>query len=172
MAGHIALVGRDRVVFDRSDQQRERAGDRPGLGIGLGVDRTEICAAVGQDDHNLHLRRRQLAHVDECAQSCPRGQVRPLFEQLQRRQLTPAVDFYALGIVAFRIFTAQWPFDGDGAWDRALARVTREPARLSRFTNVPPALERLIDGLLRGRPESRISDAAEARHMMRSLMPL
>lgn len=48
-------------------------------------------------------------------------------EQLTQRELTPATDIYALGVVMFEMLTGRKPFLGDTPLDSALKRLTEAP---------------------------------------------
>ncbi|HTS26373.1 MAG TPA: protein kinase [Bryobacteraceae bacterium] len=71
------------------------------------------------------------------------GYVSP--EQLFRKPLTPASDWYSLGVLLYRALTGEMP------------RGTSRPSLC--VEGVPPQLDRLCEGLLQPRPEDRPSPA-------------
>jgi eukaryotic-like serine/threonine-protein kinase len=78
-------------------------------------------------------------------------------EQLQGRPLTPASDWYALGIVLFEALTGRRPFEGVTGETMAPERNTEAPKASEVGVDVPQDLEELCAALLRSDPSERPS---------------
>jgi eukaryotic-like serine/threonine-protein kinase len=90
-------------------------------------------------------------------------------EQVEGLPLTPAVDQYALGVIAYEMLTGKRPFDGDSAMKVAALRLTSPPPPPR--THVPdlhPGLERAILRCLEREPARRFGSAGEFVAAMRS----
>ena len=91
-------------------------------------------------------------------------------EQAEGQPVTPAVDLYALGVVAYECLAGQRPFDGDTPVTIALKHIREEPPPLP--GDVPPAVRHLVERALAKDPARRWPSAAEmsvaARQTMRS----
>ncbi|GLZ12608.1 putative serine/threonine-protein kinase PknA [Actinomadura sp. NBRC 104425] len=102
------------------------------------------------------------------------GSVRYLSpEQATGQELTPAVDLYALGVVAFECLAGRVPFDGDTTVDTALKHVREAPPRLP--DDVPADVQALVFTLLAKEPAERFGgDAgrvAERAAALRDALP-
>ncbi|MBC3763895.1 serine/threonine-protein kinase [Quadrisphaera oryzae] len=75
-----------------------------------------------------------------------------------RRDLTPAVDVYALGVVAHEMLAGQRPFTGESQVAIALAQVNDPPPPLP--SSVPAGARALVDACLAKDPNARPRDAA------------
>ncbi|MEO6775047.1 MAG: protein kinase [Kofleriaceae bacterium] len=78
-------------------------------------------------------------------------------EYAERLQVSPAMDVYALGVVAFELVTGAAPFGGTM---HVLARLNRSitvPRASSINPEIPPELDDLIDAMLQAAPERRPS---------------
>ncbi|WP_218974341.1 serine/threonine-protein kinase [Streptomyces sp. NP160] len=75
-----------------------------------------------------------------------------------RRDLTPAVDVYALGVVAHEMLAGQRPFTGESQVAIALAQVNDPPPPLP--SSVPAGARALVDACLAKDPHARPRDAA------------
>jgi eukaryotic-like serine/threonine-protein kinase len=75
-----------------------------------------------------------------------------------RRDLTPAVDVYALGVVAHEMLAGQRPFTGDSQVAIALAQVNDPPPPLP--SSVPAGARALVDACLAKDPHARPRDAS------------
>lgn len=79
-------------------------------------------------------------------------------EQIQshgERELTPAADLYALGCIAYELFTLRPPFDSDEIYEVLRDQVSRQPEPLSRHRPDLAHLDSTIARLLAKRPEDR-----------------
>ncbi|HZO15295.1 MAG TPA: AAA family ATPase [Polyangiaceae bacterium] len=76
-------------------------------------------------------------------------------EQAAGRALTPAADWYAVGVMLYQALTGVVPFDHDSALDMTLAKLGRDPEPPSKHGRVSPDLEELCVALLRRDPTAR-----------------
>jgi serine/threonine-protein kinase len=87
-------------------------------------------------------------------------------EQAEGAPVTPAVDIYALGVVAYECLVGQRPFDGDSAVTIALKHIREAPPPLP--AEIPPAVRTLVEIALSKDPARRyptaraMSEAARA----------
>ncbi|MFG1879874.1 protein kinase [Sphaerisporangium sp. NPDC049003] len=90
-------------------------------------------------------------------------------EQAEGQPVTPAVDLYALGVVAYECLAGYRPFDGDTPVTIALKHIREDPPPLP--PDVPPAVRHLVERALVKDPARRWRSAAEmsvaARQAMR-----
>ncbi|MBX6765665.1 MAG: serine/threonine protein kinase [Actinomadura rubrobrunea] len=94
-------------------------------------------------------------------------------EQATGQELTPAVDLYALGVVAYECLAGRVPFDGDTTVDMALKHVREVPPPLP--DDVPADVRALVSALLSKDPAERFGgDAhrvAERAAALRDTLP-
>ncbi len=76
-------------------------------------------------------------------------------EQALDRELTPAVDWYAIGVMLYEALTGQIPFDADSSAELVAKKLGKEPRPPSDHGDVPEDLERLCLDLLARDPEDR-----------------
>ncbi|MEV4018726.1 serine/threonine protein kinase [Nonomuraea angiospora] len=87
-------------------------------------------------------------------------------EQAEGAPVTPAVDIYALGVVAYECLVGQRPFDGDSAVTIALKHIREAPPPLP--PDIPQAVRTLVEVALSKDPARRfptaraMSEAAKA----------
>ena len=85
-------------------------------------------------------------------------------EQLLGKELDGRSDLYAVGVLAFEMFTGRIPFDGKGPQEVAFARLKREPLRLrSVQPELPETLETVIVQALAQKREDRFQSMEELR---------
>ncbi|WP_329085590.1 serine/threonine-protein kinase [Streptosporangium sp. NBC_01469] len=78
-------------------------------------------------------------------------------EQAEGAPVTPAVDIYALGVVAYECLAGQRPFDGDTPVTIALKHIREAPPPLP--PDVPPAARALVERSLAKDPARRFPSA-------------
>jgi eukaryotic-like serine/threonine-protein kinase len=76
-------------------------------------------------------------------------------EQSERRSVTPASDWYSLGVMMFRALTGRLPFQGTPAEILDAKRSQPAPRVSSIVTTIPKDLDRLCEGLLEWDPARR-----------------
>ena len=83
-------------------------------------------------------------------------------EQIRGKPLDGRSDVYALGVLAFELFTGRLPFAGKSPQDMMLARLKGEPIHLrSLRPELPARLEAVIDQALAKDPAARIQSMEE-----------
>ncbi len=89
-------------------------------------------------------------------------------EQAQgMKEIDHRVDLYALGVVIFRMLTAQHPFDDPSYPMLVLKICTEAPPPLGRYrADVPSGLDALVCHLLAKRPDRRPGSAIEVRRAL------
>jgi serine/threonine-protein kinase len=83
-------------------------------------------------------------------------------EQIRGKALDPRSDVYALGIMAFEMFSGRLPFEGRNAQEMMIARLRGEPARLRTLRpDLPAALETTLARAMEADPDARFATALD-----------
>lgn len=91
-------------------------------------------------------------------------------EQARGEAATPATDLYALGCVMTALLTGRPPFEAEHPMGALQQHLAAAPPRLrDRRSDVPEAVDALVDGLLAKEPGTRPSDAGQVAERLRTL---
>jgi serine/threonine protein kinase len=88
-------------------------------------------------------------------------------EQAAGKQVTPASDLYALGVVAYECLSGRKPFSGDNAVHVAVAHLRDDPPPLG--DDVPEPVQQLVGSLMAKDPLARPAHAADVAAAARAL---
>ena len=92
-------------------------------------------------------------------------------EQIRGKPLDGRSDVYALGIVAFEMFTGQLPFAGKSAQETMIARLRGSPARLRDLRpDLPVKLEAVLQRCFALDPAERFQSMDELAHAFESVV--
>src|SRR5881392_4061018 len=83
-------------------------------------------------------------------------------EQIRGKPLDARSDIYALGIVAFEMFTGKLPFQGRNAQEMMIARLRSHPQPVRQLRpDVPEVVEKALTKALQTTPDDRFTTALE-----------
>ncbi|MEU8404229.1 protein kinase [Nonomuraea sp. NPDC048892] len=88
-------------------------------------------------------------------------------EQAEGAPVTPAVDIYALGVVAYECLVGQRPFDGESAVTIALKHIREAPPPLPQ--DIPPQVRNLVEIALSKDPTRRYPSARAMSEAARAI---
>ena len=92
-------------------------------------------------------------------------------EQIRGKPLDGRSDIYALGVLAFELFTGQLPFAGKSAQETMIARLRGSPAELRDVRpELPAKLEAVIQRCLAIDPAERYQSMEELAHAFESMV--
>src|SRR5438046_10050487 len=82
--------------------------------------------------------------------------------QIRGKPLDASSDIYALGIVAFEMFTGKLPFQGRNAQEMMIARLRSQPVPIRQLrADVPDAVEKALAKALQTSPDCSFANAIE-----------
>ncbi|WP_158502032.1 serine/threonine-protein kinase [Vitiosangium sp. GDMCC 1.1324] len=91
-------------------------------------------------------------------------------EQALSEAVSPRTDLYAVGVIAFEMFTGRRPFPGRSSMEIVAHHLKSPPPRLSSYVELPPPLDELVLRLLAKEPAQRPGSASEVARELRALL--
>jgi serine/threonine-protein kinase len=91
-------------------------------------------------------------------------------EQALSEAVGPRTDLYAVGVIAFEMFTGRRPFPGRSSMEVVAHHLKSAPPRLSSYVELPPAFDALVQRLLAKEPAQRPGSASEVLRELRALL--
>jgi len=91
-------------------------------------------------------------------------------EQALCEAVSPQTDLYAVGVIAFELFTGQRPFTGRSHMEVVAHHLKTPPPAPSSLVPQPPELDDLVLRLLAKEPRQRPASASEVAREMRALL--
>ncbi len=93
-------------------------------------------------------------------------------EQIRGKTLDGRSDVYALGIVAFEMFTGQLPFQGRNAQEMMIARLRGKAASLTEYrTDLPEALDEVLQRSMESEREKRYKTTLDFGEALLQVLP-
>jgi serine/threonine protein kinase/predicted ATPase len=120
-------------------------GNQPGLGEPIGPSPETVGPGTSSPGRVYHSTDRTLAGTF--------GYMSP--EQAARAPLTPASDWYAVGVMLFEALTGRMPFEGTPSEVLRAKQEEDAPAPSQLATGIPPDLDLLVQALLARDPARR-----------------
>ncbi len=88
-------------------------------------------------------------------------------EQARGGAVTPAMDLYAVGIIAFEMLTGELPFTGESVVEVLMKHAEEPPPKPSSLLmSIPDDLDEIVVKLLSKKPEDRYQTADEVRDLI------
>jgi serine/threonine-protein kinase len=88
-------------------------------------------------------------------------------EQARGGSVTPAMDLYAVGIIAFEMLTGELPFAGESVVEVLMKHAEEPPQKPSTLLmSIPDDLDEIVIKLLAKKPEDRYQTADEVRELL------
>ncbi len=93
-------------------------------------------------------------------------------EQIRGQKLDARSDVYALGVMAFEMFTAKLPFEGDTAQALMIARLRGTPIPLRQYRpDLPEELGKILDNSMVSDPNTRYQTVLEFAEALLQTVP-